>query len=394
MSTENEPDVYTRLALLLGDVVWGWLDHVPGSGVLHDILRQNFSEEEALALSHIPMKPIPLDFTTLDEIAASSGLLHETLERTLDGIAARGLLYRREMSGGKKGYALLKLAFGYPQVFYWKGDKTPHARKMIELQSQPEHVKAQIDMYTGTETKPFRYIPTTEAIDPQWQNVYPAETIEKVILRATRIAVAHCPCRIRNELLTGKPCGHSTEVCIKLDDLAEVVVAAGLAREIDHEEALQVIKKAQAEGLVHFTDNAGEGIKHICNCCGDVCWNVGPIRRRKYPRDLLMATYFLRETDEDACIACENCVDICPVNAVSIVDDVARVDHDWCIGCGVCVPRCSAQAIRLVEKQPKPKGSADFAALHLAVHHERATHKASGQAVGSKDTDATGARVT
>lgn len=56
---------------------------------------------------------------------------------------------------------------------------------------------------------------------------------------------------------------------------------------------------SEEAGLVHLVDNAREGIKHTCNCSGCCCWSVGTIRRKKIPRDMLMATYFLRETDQE-----------------------------------------------------------------------------------------------
>lgn len=372
MPDSSEEDVYTRLALLWSDVIWGWLDHPPSTGALQRILKENLNEEEAQALSEIPLRPVPLEFISLDEIAAKSSFPRQKLEQILDGIAARALLYSGVTENGKKAYALLRAGFGYPQTFFWKGEKTSQARRIAEIMKEPEVVMAQRNFYTTIDTKPYRYVPTTEAIDPQWQSVYPTETIEKVIEKASRLALGHCPCRVRYELVNGESCGHSTDVCIKLNDLAECVINAGLAREISHEEALEVIKKADQEGLVHFTDNTGEGIKHICNCCGCACFNVGPIRRRHVPRDMMMATYFLRKTCEEECIGCGNCVEICPVQAVTIEDDVAKVDLDWCIGCGVCVPRCSADAIRLVEKEKKPAQSTDFAHLYTQINKERA----------------------
>ncbi len=263
MSDFSQQDIYTRLALLWSDVVWGWLDHAPNTGALQKILRANLNEEEAQALYDIPLKPIPLEFVGLDEIAAKSSFSRDRLEQILDGIAARGLLYSKKSEDGKKAYALLKASYGYSQTFFWKGEKNPHAKEMDQILRQPEVVKAQLDLFTTIDTKAFRYIPTTEAIDAQWQNVYPSETIENVIKKASKVALAHCPCRVRYELNNGQSCGHSTDVCIKLNDLAECVIDAGLAKEISHAEALEVIKKADREGLVHFADNTGEGIKHI-----------------------------------------------------------------------------------------------------------------------------------
>jgi Na+-translocating ferredoxin:NAD+ oxidoreductase RNF subunit RnfB len=371
VSKSGREDLVRRLALLFSDRLWGWVDHPPSSQVLEEMLKESFSDEELRALNDIPLKPLPLEFVPLDEISARSTFPLTKLEKVLDGIVERGLLFSGKTKEGKKGYAVLKMAFGFTQAFYWKGTMDAHARKMAQLETDPLFIKAKLAMYTGLDTKPFRYIPMTEAIDPQWQNVYPTETIERVINDASRFAVAHCPCRVKYELVNGNGCGHSKDVCLKLDELAECLIDTGLAREISREEALRVIKKADDEGLVHYTENTAEHIQTICNCCGCACWSVGPIRRRLVPRDLIMATYFLRKTNEEDCTGCGNCVDICPVDALRVVDGVVKADLDWCIGCGVCIPRCPIKAASLAEKTEKPSQTRDFEELFTRVNEER-----------------------
>ena len=370
-SMGDTPDIYAEVARRWTDDLWGWLDHVPGNGVMQSIMRENFDEREMRALAAIPLRTVPLDMVPLQEIAANSVLPPEELESVLDSIAERGLLHSSVSEAGEKAYALVTMAFGFSQVFYWKGEKSEHAKKMALLENDPDFIRAKADMFTELETKPFRYIPVTESIESVWQNVYPKDTIETVIQKARRIALVQCPCRTKYEMLHGESCGHSTDVCMKMNELADSVIRSGLGREITQEEALEAIRKANAEGLVHFADNTEEGMMHICNCCGCACWNVGPIRRRQVPRDMLMATYFLRETDPETCSGCEECVRICPVDAVTMVDGVAQVDLDWCIGCGVCQPRCPADAIHLVEKATPPRQTENFRQLHTKVAEER-----------------------
>ena len=60
-----------------------------------------------------------------------------------------------------------------------------------------------------------------------------------------------------------------------------------------------------------------------------------------------MATYFIRETDQEQCTGCGDCVTVCPVDAVSMSNDSPIVDEEWCIGCGVCVNGCPSGAARL-----------------------------------------------
>ncbi|WP_094226583.1 ATP-binding protein [Methanolobus psychrotolerans] len=52
--------------------------------------------------------------------------------------------------------------------------------------------------------------------------------------------------------------------------------------------------------------------------------------------------------DKNACTGCEQCVNSCPVEAISMTDeDVAVVDPDACVDCGDCVDVCPVEAITL-----------------------------------------------
>jgi NAD-dependent dihydropyrimidine dehydrogenase PreA subunit len=56
--------------------------------------------------------------------------------------------------------------------------------------------------------------------------------------------------------------------------------------------------------------------------------------------------------EADDCIGCGTCEERCPVNAITIVDDIAVVDSDICIGCGVCTPTCEGDdAIKLRQRE-------------------------------------------
>ena len=46
------------------------------------------------------------------------------------------------------------------------------------------------------------------------------------------------------------------------------------------------------------------------------------------------------------CTGCEDCVDVCPVEALSIENDKAVV-NDECIDCGVCIDECPSGALSL-----------------------------------------------
>ena len=49
--------------------------------------------------------------------------------------------------------------------------------------------------------------------------------------------------------------------------------------------------------------------------------------------------------DSETCTGCESCVDACPVEAISMNDDIAVVDEETCTDCESCVEVCPVEAI-------------------------------------------------
>jgi NAD-dependent dihydropyrimidine dehydrogenase PreA subunit len=359
-------DIYRRLAKHLSALGMGY----PVKEELLEILKENFTPQEAEVALAIPTKVIPLEPAPVSAILPHVKLSKEELGSILSNLAQRGLLFSKKLKNGEVGYALQQFGYGFPQTFFWRGVDTPNAKKMAELTlkySDKDQLKV---TYGETETKAFRYVPATLSLDPESHAVFPFEMMEELLQKVRTIALVHCPCRATAQLIGKKRCDHPLDVCIKYDDLAEYVIEQGIGKKITKEETLHILKKCEEAGLVHLVDNAREGIKHSCNCCGCCCWSVGTIRRKKIPRDVLMATYFLRETDEERCTGCGLCVDICPVQVIKMEGDFPVIDKEWCIGCGVCAAPCPVSAVKLVRKSDAipPK---DFKELHEQILKQR-----------------------
>ncbi len=303
-------------------------------------------------------------------IAERAELPESAVAEALESLASRNLLFTSKTPAGEKGYALLQVGYGMPQSFFWGGQQDEQAKRMAKLILKYFTVPTTGKIYGGVPTKSFKYSPANLSVDVSMQGVLPHEQMGPIVDATTKIAVAHCPCRMTAKILGKTDCHHSLEVCLKYDELAEFVIDRGLAREISKDEARQILQDSEKEGLVHMVDNTQGQIKHTCNCCGDYCWNVGIIRRRKIPRDALMAVYFTRATDYEKCIGCGACADICPVDAVAMVDDQPEVDLNWCIGCGVCAVSCPTEAISITRTSEKAAPE-NFAQLHKRIKVER-----------------------
>lgn len=359
-------DVYLQLADHLKDLVMGY----PFSQALLDLLRESFTPDEARVALAIPNNLMPMEVVDATKIAERSGLPAQAVSDALQSLSARNMLYTAKTGDGKVGYALMQIGYGMPQTFFWAGRQDDRARRMAKLVLNYFTVPITGRIYGGVATKTYKYTPTNASIYLPMQGVMPNEQIGTIVNTATKIAVAHCPCRMSAKVLGRTDCEHSLEVCLKYDELAEFVIAKGLARKISKDEAREILGRSEKEGLVHMVDNAQGQIKHTCNCCGHYCWNVGIIKRRKISRDVLMAVYFIRETALDACIGCGACVEICPVTAVEVIDDLAQVDLNWCIGCGVCAVTCPTEAIS-IKRRTEENSPSTFADLHRRIKQER-----------------------
>jgi ferredoxin len=54
--------------------------------------------------------------------------------------------------------------------------------------------------------------------------------------------------------------------------------------------------------------------------------------------------------DKNLCNACEECVEACPTEVISMVDGKAWVDPEECIDCEACIEACPEEAISMVDE--------------------------------------------
>lgn len=164
---------------------------------------------------------------------------------------------------------------------------------------------------------PMRVIPIETSIEGETRRAS-YEEVSKYLNENTIFSVSDCSCRTSREAM-GEGCGHLKEdMCIQMGHAAEYYIRTGRGREITREEAFEIIRKAEENGLMHSIPNTdGPGKTHaICNCCGCSCFALR-IAGMFINNDMIRSNY-VSKIDQDKCVACGECVEVCPVNALKL----------------------------------------------------------------------------
>lgn len=186
-----------------------------------------------------------------------------------------------------------------------------------------EYTRRRIDMvapvFNSGKTGMFfmRVMPVMSAIENNSRTASYDE-ISTLIENATAISVGPCSCR-RARRLMGEGCGHLEEdMCMYLNDNAITYSKSGAHRLISKEEAYEVLRRAEDNGLVHEINQTPgfEESTAICNCCGCSCFalRVAEMFRAKNA----IRSNFTAKIDKEKCVACGQCVENCQTNAIKL----------------------------------------------------------------------------
>jgi ferredoxin len=126
-------------------------------------------------------------------------------------------------------------------------------------------------------------------------------------------------------------------------------------------EGLDLLHEAYDNNLVQFGENVQKKVSFICNCCGCCCEAMIAARRFAIMNPV-HTTNFLPLADESNCNGCGKCVNVCPVEAMTLVSannpdkpkmKIARLNEDICLGCGLCVKVCDKDTITLKSRKKR-----------------------------------------
>jgi ferredoxin len=216
-------------------------------------------------------------------------------------------------------------------------------------------------LFTGGSTQTGRTFVNEEALNLEHKlEVLDYEKASEVIKTASHRAVGMCYCRHKMEHL-GKACDAPMEICLTFNDVAASLIKHNIAKEIDLQEGMDLVQTAYDNNLVQFGENVREQVSFICNCCGCCCEAMLAAKKFAMLQPVHTTNYLPVITTED-CNGCGKCVNVCPVEAMSLVSandplkkkkKKAVLNEDICLGCGLCVRSCSSGKIHLIERKQR-----------------------------------------
>ena len=325
-----------------------------------ELLTTLLSEEEANFL-FIFEKPS----LNMNEIKEKTKLDDVTIEHLLNSLMNKGILTGvSSRSTGIMVYTLMPL---FPGIFEYSFMKGKTGEKEKNLARIFEKMFSNASEFTQTnydealdrlKTLPplDRIVPVEEQIEVQQEQIIPYEEVEKLIESSDVIGVAHCYCRHHKNLLDEQCNLNASKLnCLQLGKNAQFAIEYGFSKQISKEEALEILREAEDQGLVHKAIHANQNPEKpeaaICNCCKCCCETFQIYYRGMAPFHSL--TSFVSKVDEDLCVACETCVKICPVEAPELIDTTSVINEERCIGCGVCAHQCPEEAIQMERIGPR-----------------------------------------
>ena len=341
----------------------------PFTETIHEILKRTIKNENLDFVLAFQEKTSQ----TMEQLKESSGLSEEEILKKADALAKMGVIINQPNRSGVMVYQMFPLHRQFEYIFMKNLEKTEENYEIARLFAKlnEEHsdiVQSQYDGYSAAlnrmppidrtvpilenlETGEEINVIVNEELEVPEEKILPAQKIRELIEKYDDIAVGNCYCRQHQEFL-GNPCKMIDLIptCMTLGKSARHTSNHGFSKMVSKEEALEILKKCEDAGLVHkayhkYGNSSAEEVA-ICNCCNCCCMTA---------RDCLIfpvvnETNYLAEIDEDLCIGCGTCVDLCYNKAIELNDDnKAERIEEFCAGCGVCAYHCPENAISLVE---------------------------------------------
>lgn len=327
-------EIYRKLAHHLDELPAGF--PATESGVEIRILKRLFTPEEAELALHTTLIP-----EEARVIARRAGITKDEAEERLHAMAQKGLILNIELPNRPALYMAAQYVVGI-----WEYQVNRLTEGLIR--DMNEYLPEFVDMDTWKKAPQLRTIPVGRSVEASME-VMSYETAGDLVRTQKKVRVLPCICR-KEHTMVGEGCDRPEESCLVFGTGAYYYEKRGIGRDIDVEECLEMLKRADREGLVLQPNNAKK-LSNICCCCGCCCQIL--IHMKKHPKPAeVVSSPFIVAYDAETCSACGVCVDRCQMDAIVMKEEEVEIDLDRCIGCGLCVSTCPTASLTL-ERKPE-----------------------------------------
>ena len=329
----------------------------PESHLLEKILKMLLSDREAELVALLPIKPFSVQQASqvwsVSEVEAG---------KVLDSLASRAILVDIAQEDEIQ-YCLPPPMAGFFEFSLMRLRDELDQKVLSELFHQYLNVEEDFirELFTKGETQLGRtFVHEPALTDQQSLHVLDYERASEVIETADPMGVSLCYCRHKMEHLD-RACEAPMDICMTFNTSAASLIRHGHARRVDVVEGRDLLQQAYDNNLVQFGENNQKGVNFICNCCGCCCEALLAAKRFAHLHPV-HTTNFIPALETGSCKGCGKCVDICPVEALSLVSAndphkpkrrKSHLDEDRCLGCGLCIRSCPTESIRLSPREEK-----------------------------------------
>ena len=327
---EPRPKI-AKLGAMITDRVPAKLKGVKGNDPEYWGLADLVTDEMAdVALKMGVRKP-----KTIGQLMKLTKLEREPLQKLLDDMAWVGLIeYNWENLDGKnpnheKRYVLPQFVPGSAEFFNMRRsqmDEHPQVAAFFERMTFLPLEKITPMVPPGGAGIGMHVIPVEKAIETENEAVGLEKISYWLHKYEGKYAKSMCSCRASRQYL-GEGCGDDPESwCIAVGDMATYIVETGRGEYITYDEAMEIFKKAEANGFVHqITNIDGEDkIFAVCNCIVNVCNALRTSQLFNTPN--MSRSAYVARVETDQCVACGRCVEYCPAGAVKLGQKLCTKD--------------------------------------------------------------------
>lgn len=302
-----------KLAKMVGGLT-GMMNHIDKNAPEYYALECVVSDEQADVALQLGLRKE----RTAEYVAQKCGKSLEEAREILMELAQIGVCKVYHNEAGEEVFLVQIFAPGILEMMVNNDEQVkahPQIGKAFEeyTRLRISGIAPNLPMGTGM----MRVIPIETAISADTQSV-PYEHLSYYLDKYDTFSVSDCSCRKSRRIL-GQGCGHlEHEMCIQMGTGAEYYIRTGRARQITRQEAEEILRKAEENGLMHQIPNI-EGLGEsaaICNCCSCSCFAMRVATMFRSP-DAIRSNY-VSQVDKEKCVACGQCVENCPTNALRL----------------------------------------------------------------------------